>query len=607
MHLLSGYAKPVRTLAVSHDGARLFSVAQGQSTIWEWDLATKEVKGKWRDGRGGTIQALAVSPCGKWLVAAKESTGGTAWPLDGSAAVAFQDEQNDHTSSQATLAIRHDGKLVATPWHSWRNGSLGFMLWDLATGTVTKRIKGRDEQVAAVAFSPGGGLLAVAARHVSLWDYDKPEVVRTFEPPLVPLELAFRPDGKVLATGGGHSVFLFDVNSGQLLRTLKGKGNVKGLAYSPDGKYLAVIGLDGVVLTYDAVTSEPVGQRFLDVGKLWSLAWRHDSTGLIVGADKTIAVCERDDLLVKQSKPKPRGEPLSLTRHGRQVVGLAYSPDGRTLLSWESRLFCRWDMSGGAGQAKPLGTFARPGHLDVSQVTWSPDGERMVLSNGHLCEAETGAAVRYLGGGANNQYVPHAAFTRWGDVFVIEMTAGVPRLSLRDSEGVTVLFERVTEERGWGAMTIRSASFDGGGSRRIYSTFAGKDVSCWTPATGELAERARQKNAWLTGLTVSDDERFAAAIGGKSVNVWNLADGTKVQELKHLLNVTGVAFAPNGRVLTACYDGVVRVWDLSGGSELHGFDLGMGKIYSFAVSPDHMTFAAGVEKKNRIVLMDVPE
>ena len=40
-------------------------------------------------------------------------------------------------------------------------------------------------------------------------------------------------------------------------------------------------------------------------------------------------------------------------------------------------------------------------------------------------------------------------------------------------------------------------------------------------------------------------------------------------------------------------------------------DLGMGKIYCLAVAPDHMTFAAGVEKKHakksRVVLMDVPE
>jgi hypothetical protein len=80
--------------------------------------------------------------------------------------------------------------------------------------------------------------------------------------------------------------------------------------------------------------------------------------------------------------------------------------------------------------------------------------------------------------------------------------------------------------------------------------------------------------------------------------------------LKHPLTCSGAAFLPGGRVITACYDGIVRVWDEAGG-ETMALDLEMGKIYSLAVAPDHMTFAAGVEKKeggtSRVVLMDVPE
>jgi WD40 repeat protein len=71
--------------------------------------------------------------------------------------------------------------------------------------------------------------------------------------------------------------------------------------------------------------------------------------------------------------------------------------------------------------------------------------------------------------------------------------------------------------------------------------------------------------------------------------------------------VTGLACVPGGRLLTSCYDGLVRLWDLSGGAELVSLDLGMGRVYSLAVSPDHMTFAAGVHKQSRIVLMDLPE
>ena len=73
------------------------------------------------------------------------------------------------------------------------------------------------------------------------------------------------------------------------------------------------------------------------------------------------------------------------------------------------------------------------------------------------------------------------------------------------------------------------------------------------------------------------------------------------------MTCSGAALLPGGRAMTACFDGLVRLWDLSGGSEVMALDLGMGKVYSLAVSPDHMTFAAGVHRQNRVVLMDVPD
>jgi WD40 repeat protein len=124
------------------------------------------------------------------------------------------------------------------------------------------------------------------------------------------------------------------------------------LAYSPDGKYLASAGLDGVVILRDARTNEVVGQRHLDLGKLGALTWRADSSGMILGGEKLIAVCELGELLVKE-KPRPRGEPLSLAGHSYKVEGLSYSRDRRTLVSWTRHHDWRfWDLSGGAGQAK---------------------------------------------------------------------------------------------------------------------------------------------------------------------------------------------------------------------------------------------------------------
>src|SRR5262249_53739060 len=112
MHLLTGYAKPVKALAVSPDGARLFSAAEGQSLVWEWDLATHELKGKLPGARGNAVTSMAISPDGKWLVAAEAEQGVVAWPLDGGAPVRFRHGGDDGTARTPGLSIHPDGRLV---------------------------------------------------------------------------------------------------------------------------------------------------------------------------------------------------------------------------------------------------------------------------------------------------------------------------------------------------------------------------------------------------------------------------------------------------------------------------------------------------------------
>jgi WD40 repeat protein len=179
------------------------------------------------------------------------------------------------------------------------------------------------------------------------------------------------------------------------------------------------------------------------------------------------------------------------------------------------------------------------------------------------------------------------------------------RLSLLDPATDQPLAELEGETGDW-ECPVQSQAF-GEGDQRIYAVLGHRSVSCWKPASRELVRVLTQANAKIEEMTVSPDERQIATVGHKSAYVCSLPDGKKRLDLKHPMLCTGAAFLPGGRLLTSSYDGLVRVWDLSGGAELHAFDLGMGRVYSLAVSPDQMTFAAGVHKQNRIVLMDVPE
>jgi WD40 repeat protein len=416
----------------------------------------------------------------------------------------------------------------------------------------------------------------------------------------------------VLVTAGTRSVFVWDLAGGNLRETLGGHGgNIHGLAYSPDGKYLASAALDGVVILRDARTNELLGQRHLDIGKLGAMVWKPDSSGLVAGGDKLIALCEVGELLgTEHARKKDRGDPLSLAGHGTRVLGLAYSPDGRALCSWDRSEMRMWDLSGGAGQAREKPGFQSMSYGSRDARPWSPDGQRLALAlatQAHIQDARTGEVLRRVRAG--RCFFTYLSFTPAGRLFLAirrdRAGEGWFRLELRDAEGNAVLFSRRLETDNH-STDVTHAAVAGPNDRHVYFAVKKNGVFRWTPLPDEVVPLFNQDTV-ITGLAVSPDERLAVTLGGNTAFVWNLPDGKKKLTLKHPLAASGMAILPEGRLLTACHDGLVRLWDLSGGSELFSLDLGMGKIFSFAVSPDHMTFAAGVEKKCRIVLMDVPE
>jgi WD40 repeat protein len=107
-----------------------------------------------------------------------------------------------------------------------------------------------------IAFHPEGTLIAVAQEWgAKLFDIAKRHEVKAFTGHKGRVTcLAFRPDGRVLATGSwDKTVRLWDVATGQAITSLTAPlGRVMTLAYSPDGLRLAAAGDAGNVALWDA-------------------------------------------------------------------------------------------------------------------------------------------------------------------------------------------------------------------------------------------------------------------------------------------------------------------------------------------------------------------
>ena len=163
----------------------------------------------------------------------------------------------------SAVAFSPDGKTLATA------GYQEVLLWDLANAKLLKRIGAgqMSDSARAMAFSKDGRLLAVAEGvpngpgAVRLFDKDSGQVALSFqEPKEVVYALAFHPEGKLLAAGGGDAaVYVWNLDEKKLVATLKEQGDwVLGVSFSANGKFLAAASADKTAQVWEVGTWKPL-------------------------------------------------------------------------------------------------------------------------------------------------------------------------------------------------------------------------------------------------------------------------------------------------------------------------------------------------------------
>jgi WD40 repeat protein/serine/threonine protein kinase/tetratricopeptide (TPR) repeat protein len=126
-------------------------------------------------------------------------------------------------------------------------------------------------------------------------------------------------------------------------------------------------------------------------------------------------------------------------------------------------------------------------------------------------------------------------------------------------------------------------------------------VRAWDTATGRpVGSRGLNKPGMLA---LSPDGRRAL-----TVSTWDEGKPCQVQRwdtdtsqpiggpLQHPLSIDGGTFVPGGKqFVTACADGLIRVWDFETGRLIHSFAADRKRVRSLAISPDGTTLAAACQ------------
>jgi len=201
---LDDHKDPIVTLQFRGDGGRLLSMDIRGNAIW-WDAPT------WQSSETFTAEmagGMAISPNGRLLARAEAD------------------------------ALR------------WFNAE---------TGDPLKASAGPAHAGVRAAFSGDGSQLAAVSQYgtVGLWDASSFEWVTSFQGHMQGVHgVAFSPDGRRLATGGGtdrDALKLWDLSTQRELLTFSGQGSVFTIvSFSPDDQWLAICSWEGKLQLWHA-------------------------------------------------------------------------------------------------------------------------------------------------------------------------------------------------------------------------------------------------------------------------------------------------------------------------------------------------------------------
>ena len=386
---LRGHTSQVTEARFTSDGKHLVSGSE-DGTVRIWDVASGESTPL--HGHGSQILSISLSPDGSFFATGSADKSVRLWTLGRDRLVVRHPDRELNAVAfapdGARLAVGGAGGLVelcdaaTLACHALAGArgeveSVGFLrdgrlvsgsfdatvrLWD-AAGRLLKTFVG-EEPIASLATSPDGTRVAFAGAAHTLTTLELGSGERKqahTDGALSGWDVAFSPDGTLVAVGEGSDVRVWDWAGGSS-RLLRGHtGLVQHVAFSPSGQMLATASADTTLGLWDLAGGSGRFLRGHTNGVRW-VGFAPDGASLASsGLDGTVRVWRVSE-----------GNGRVLIGHHGAVGGVVFSPDGRLLASAGDDHTVRiWDAA--SGESRVVRGHEGP----VRSVAFSPDGKTL--------------------------------------------------------------------------------------------------------------------------------------------------------------------------------------------------------------------------------------
>jgi WD40 repeat protein len=578
--LLGEHSGPVTGVAFSPDGTRLASASAGidYQRLLRGDLqALTAAKGEvilWDAQTGKQIVKLrgcagvAFSPDGKYLATPGYHSAVLLWD----AHTGRQEHAFDGPAGKIeNVAFSPDSTLLAAAGFTYLvepnkppTPRREFKVWNTATRKEMSALPRSVGPVNGMAFAPDGRALATAGeKAVHLWDLATGKEVRALRGPTEELAgVAFSADGKRLAAPClDGTVRVWDPATGQELSTLPGQqGEMLAVAFAPTGggtpRRLASAGRDGRVKLWDLfVSNTPLslpGHAALVTGVAFGAGGRRLASA--APDEHAVLVWDLAD-----------GQPLH--RLACTAYRVAFSPSGRLLVTAGGNVMetsrpgelTVWDAETG----RVVQQLAGHTRLVIG-AAFSPDGKYLVSGSADLRKHEPGEVKVWDTATWKELHSAPLGKVVTGDL-AVSPDGGIVALAGSDS---TIRLWEVPSLRELRAYPgsgegVTSVCFSRDGGRLAAGGAAGL-ILVWDTAGGAEVRRLRAGAGRVAGLAFgADGDRLVSAgfdlFGKGQLKVWDLTGGREVLGLPGQMCV---AFSGDGRRLaSAGADHTVKVWE----------------------------------------------